>query len=275
MFRKLKIVSTVAIALLCGMRHSQAAIAYDSAGFEGGGSPSRFTTGNLEGQDVTSGPWTVDNNVSSATVQTAVVQAGLQAVRIDRAASVNADQRWSVFKPTPPMLRYLTVSWDENVTRNTTTGVIHGPLFGVEAYDDTGGATVPLIGSSFVDATTGTLFYQASTTGNLTATGSSVTFGKWNHFDLQADFTTDTYQLFLNGSQVASDGFVDSGISGFTDAPLSTVAYPDNVTANLAASGTAYFDNYVVATSAATVPEPAVLGLFAMGIMILASRRII
>ena len=114
--------------------------------------------------------------------------------------------------------------------------------------------------------------HPAHTTGNLTSSGSAITFGQWNHFILQADFNTSTYQLFLNGSQVASDGFVDPGISGFSDAPLATVAYPDGIGANATASGTAYFDNYVISTSAAATPEPAMLGVTAIAIIIAASR---
>jgi hypothetical protein len=248
--------SIVAVAFLVLNPRVRAAVLYDSSGFEPVGSPAQFKPGPLEGQDATFGPWVTDNNVSSAMIQTSTVQAGTQAVRIDRAASATGDQRWSVFKPSAAAAaRYLSIAWDQNVTKTTSAADANGPLFGVEAYDDTGAATVPLIGSAFVDSTTGSVYYQAHTTGNLAAAKASATLGQWNHFVLQADFNTSTYELFLNGSQIASDGFVDPGIVGFSDAPLATVAYPDGLPANAAASGTAYFDNYVISTATA-VPEP-------------------
>lgn len=272
MFHRLTIATTAVIALVILARPSQGALVYDSAGFEPTANPSRFSSGALEGQDATFGPWNTDNNVSTASVETTTIQSGVQAVRVDRAASVNGDQRWSIFKPTTPTLRYLSVSWDQNVSQTSLAGVAHGPLFGVEAYDDTGGATVPLVGASFVDSATGTVYYQARTTGSLTSSGTAVTFGRWNHFALQADFNTGTYQLYLNGSQIASDGFVDPGITGFSDAPLTTVAYSDGIGANATASGTAYFDNYVITTSATAMPEPAMLGAVVVPIILVARR---
>ena len=199
--------------------------------------------------------WTTDNNLSSAIVQSVVAQSGKNAVRVNRASGPNSDQRWGVFKPVDATLRYLLVSWDERVIQTNIVGVSHGPLFGVEAYDDTGGATIPSIGAGYVDSTTGDIYYQASGTGNLTPSGASVFFNTWNHFVLQADFTANTYQLLLNGSPIASDGFVDPGITGFSDAPLATIAYPDLIGSNGSASGSAYFDNYTI-TTASTVPEP-------------------
>jgi hypothetical protein len=86
--------SIVAVAFLVLNPRVRAAVLYDSSGFEPVGSPAQFKPGPLEGQDATFGPWVTDNNVSSAMIQTSTVQAGTQAVRIDRAASATGDQRW-------------------------------------------------------------------------------------------------------------------------------------------------------------------------------------
>jgi hypothetical protein len=248
---------------------------YDSGGFETGGVPPRFTAGQqLPGQDPVFGPWVTDNNVSSALVQTLVVQSGAQAVRVDRAAAANADQRWSPTpKPVTLSQRYLVVEWDERVQQTLTAGVNFGPLMGVESYDTDVLDNPLLIGAAFVDAHTGDVLYQAGGTGAIAETGKLINFGEWNHFAIQADYATNTYQVFLNGAQVASTGFVDGGIVGFSDAPLAAVAFGDTP-ADAAAGGTAFYDNYAVTTSSTAVPEPAVVSLLALvscGIM--ARRR--
>ena len=252
--------------LLIAQRGLNAAVLYDSGGFE---SP-RFTNAVLQGQDPVFGPWLRDNTLSTATIQSSVVQAGTQAVRVDRAADPNGDERWAVSKPIIPSTRYVTVSWDENVTKTVLPGVAFGPLFGVEAYDDNGTATPSLIGSSFIDSSTGDVLFQQHTTGVLIETGVKTAFGQWNHFALQADYNTSTYQLLMNGIQIASNGFVDSGIIGFSDAPLATVAFTDTA-ANAAASGTAYFDNYAINTT--NTPEPTMVGFLGLAVLGLGSRR--
>src|SRR5215213_1288068 len=103
---------------------------YDSGGFEA----PRFTPGPLEGQDPAQGPWQRTAAVisGSGVVQTAVVQSGTQAVRLDRAGQ---DIRYSVLEPAANVAGKVIVNWDMNVTQTTTPSVQFGPFFGVEAYD--------------------------------------------------------------------------------------------------------------------------------------------
>lgn len=238
-----------------------AVVLYDSEGFE---TPPFINNQPLAGQDPVDGPWLTDNNVSTATVQSAVKASGNQAVELTRTGSAAADQRWWVQKPITPSQRYVIIEWDQRTLQTSQVGVNFGPVFGVEAYDAVGTA-VPLIGSALVDSTTGDLLYQDSGTGFLTETGTIVPFNTWQHFGLQLDYDTSTYQIFYNGTQVVSEGFVDSPILGFSDAPLAGLA-GSNDPGDLNATGTAYFDNYVINV----IPEPTVftiLGIAALGIL--------
>ena len=115
----------------------------------------------------------------------------------------------------------------------------------METYD----ATVHpyLLGSLGVDATTGDVLYQTQDSGVLTETGTLANFNQWNHFRLVLDYNTDTYRGYMNGSLVASTGFVDRGfgLDHFTDADITTfAAAEDPVSQTVSAS--AWFDNYTV-----------------------------
>ena len=225
------------------------AAVYDSGGFE---SP-RFTTGPLEGQDVL-GPWLEDGTTAGvAQVRSEVVSTGEQAVRMVRPAAINGDTRYGVVKPVTPagVLQIIRVSWDMNVPQNTQ-GIDFGPFFGVEAYDASLNPLVPLLaGSLGVDATTGDVLYQDGTTGFLTESGFNVQFDVWNHYTLELNYGTKTYTIFVNGDDKASTSFVDDAVA-FTDAPLAALAATADTRAT--ATGTAYFDNYVIDIEAA-VPE--------------------
>ena len=225
------------------------AAVYDSGGFE---SP-RFTTGPLEGQDVL-GPWLQDGTTTGvAQVRSEVVSTGEQAVRMVRQASTTGDTRYGVVKPVTPagVLQIIRVSWDMNVPQNTQ-GIDFGPFFGVEAYDASVNPLAPLLaGSLGVDATTGDVLYQDGTTGFLTESGFNVQFGAWNHFTLELNYEAKTYTIYVNGDDKATTTFVDNAIA-FTDAPLAALAATADTRPT--ATGTAYFDNYVIDIEA-LVPE--------------------
>jgi len=230
--------------------------AYDSGGFEA----PRFVAGSpLEGQDP-QGPWLKSGTGATATVQTATVFTGSQAVRVDR---TSGDTRWSVLRAAP-VANQAIIDWDMNVTQSTHAGDF-GPFFGVEAYDALDNPPL-LAGSAGVDAKTGDVLYQAATTGIFTETGTKATFGQWNHFRLLLDYSTDRYSVFFNGTAVASNiGFVDPGVDDFTDAPISALAAAVEPPIE---TGTAYFDNYTL------IPEPASLGLMgAVAVVGLLGRR--
>ncbi len=128
-------------------------------------------------------------------------------------------------------------------------------------------AAIPrLIGSLGVDSHTGELLYQDAD-GILTPTGDIVPFGQWNRYTLELNYDTKKYTGYLNGAAVVTSPFIDPGITGFTDAPISALA---SDAASLAtATGTAYFDNY----SITVVPEPGGLALVGLGSLALIRRR--
>ena len=248
-----------------------AQVLYDSGGFEA----PRFAPGNLVGQDPTPpGPWVKDSGSSTAVVQTATTSGGAQALRVDRAANVSfaADTRWTVPTPfTPDSDDVLRVVFDLNVLGSSVPSGAFGPGFGVELYGLTTANSLMLIGSVSVDAATGEVLYQQQGTGFLLPEGAVVAFGAFNQFAITANFAALTYTIFLNGTPLHTEGFVDSGFATFSDAVLATFAAAgDPGSAN--ASGTAFFDNYRVEI----VPEPSSTVLAAVGVLTLGlwlSRR--
>ena len=116
-----------------------------------------------------------------------------------------------------------------------------------------------MIGSVTVDATTGDVLYQEAGSGVLLPTGNVVAFGVFHHFSFAADFSTMTYSIFLDEELLQTEPFMDNTAMRFTDAPLVTfAATADTLTT---ATGTAYFDNYVIST----IPEPGMMSLFLAG----------
>lgn len=248
-----------ALLVSFGVSSASAAVLYDSQGFE---TPPFINGANLVGQDPVNGPWVTDNNTSQAIVQNITVASGAQAVRVDRGTSGNPDQRWWINQAITPSERYVIVEWDQRTNLTSLPGVTWAPLFGVEAYDAVG-TTFPLAGASWVDSGTGEVLYQETGTGFLAPTGTVVSLGQWHHFGLQLDYNTGSYQIFVNGTPVVSEAFVDGPIVGFSDAPIGTVR-GSNDPADVTAPGVAFFDNYIIYTSNTAIPEPASLGLLAL-----------
>ena len=150
-------VVALTVGLFAATRQAAATPIYDSGGYEA----PRFTSGELSGQDVIQGPWAKDDGTGVATIQSAVVNGGTQAVQLQRPASANGDTRYGVLKlvsPLPPN-QIIQVSWDMRVNQTQVGGVQFGPFFGVEGYDAFG--AIKLIGSLGVDASTGDVLYQS------------------------------------------------------------------------------------------------------------------
>ncbi len=207
----------------------------DTNGFEG------FAPGALQGQQ---GWLTAGAGTSSATVQSAVVHSGGQALTVERTA--DSDRRWA--KPLVAFLpqRFIVVDWDARVASTAATGSF-GPFFGVEAYDDSVGNPPGLLGSLGVDATTGDVLYQAAGTGALTETGMVASFNTWNHYRLVFDYQTDQYHAFFNGEKLAATGFVDGSLNlnRITDVDIATFAAGGDALAR-SLTGSSQFDNFTV-----------------------------
>jgi hypothetical protein len=246
--------------VLAGLQQSAraASVIVDSVGFE---SPT-FVNGDLKpqnGWNKTSEALGPGAGTSTATVESSFAFSGSRAVQVTR--GTNSNDWWAVQKGGFPTQRYVTVDWDMAVNQTFTTGL--GPFFGINAFDYQANGTgnpapgVGVLGTLGVDAATGEVLYQAADSGYLTPAtfGNNnpavVNFGAWNHFRIVFDFTSHQYDIFLGGVQLNSAiGFVDQnntngGLQDFTDADIAALAGNlDSV--SLAATGTAYFDNFVV-----------------------------
>jgi hypothetical protein len=287
------------LVLCAGRASATDADIVNAAGFESPAFTTTFNgTGQLEGQVnpvgfgqvISPGQWlrTQGTSVNQAIVQSAVAApGGTQAVKVDRLAN-GGDTRWAVPvnsqgypdypnpAPPEPAQPFICISWDMRVEQASGPANTFGPFFGVEAYDDDGNP-VSLLGSLGVDATTGDVLYQAAGTGFLTETGSIVTFGAWNKFAIELDYSTKMYSYFLNGAMLGTEGFVDEanvvgGLNQFSDADIATFAAAGDP-GSLALTGTAYFDNFV-AMEGQCIPEPTGLALGLLGIgSVVAGRR--
>jgi hypothetical protein len=200
-----------------------------------------FALGPLEGQF----GWLradLGSQNSKAIIQDEIVKSGNQAVEVSRAA--NSDTRWAMPQEGFPSQRFVIVDWDMRVSQAPNSEGF-GPFFGVDTYD---ADVEPLVlGALGVDATTGDVLFQFEDTGVLTETGTDVAFDQWHHYRLVLDFATDTYLGIVNGTLVATTGFVDRsrGLDDFTDADIAAFAAgPDAVSRNL--TSTAVFDNFLV-----------------------------
>jgi hypothetical protein len=283
MIRKLFAVTSAwtLVAFAVGASASAASIIVDSHGFEQPFFNTTFSgTGQLEGQTPATfnGTWlrTKGAGLGTANVENSVVDTGSQAVVVNRAA--NSDDRWGIPVDGYPSQRYVCIEWSMRVEQTNGPAGTFGPFFGVEAYDDDS-ASIGLLGSLGVDATTGEVLYQVQDTGFLTAAGPTVAFGSWNDYMIELDYFTHTYNFFLNNVSLGTSGFVDQnnvsgGLNEFSDADIAAVAAAGDP-ASLALVGTAFFDNFSVEESPlpCNVPEPVAGVLAVVGLLGLAVNR--
>jgi MYXO-CTERM domain-containing protein len=265
------------LALLIGTTAAPAVTLYDSSGFEPGPPGNNYVLGDLNGQP--SGGikvWVKDKpdaTAVGATVQTVIKQAGVQAVELQRDLT-DVDTRWGVEFDIAPAQRYLVAEWDQYLS----PGATGSPYFGVEASDFIAGR---LIAYAVLDPATSEVvasgggFGNPANAGQTTATGSFAGFSVWNRFQLEMDYVEWDYRLLMNGIPIWADTFADAWnantpgpITGFTDAPM--VSFTQSGGAG--ATGTSYYDNYMLTLSNQPVPEPGMLGLAGL-VAVFALRR--
>jgi hypothetical protein len=284
--QRLALSVAVGLFALTGTRAANAAVIYDSGGFD---NTSRFSstfvspaeplvTGNLRDQDFVkqwmySGPNTASTTTGSARVVTSgtdPVLSGTQSVRVDR---TSGDNFWApIFNVSPAPSSptdTIQVVWDMNVLPTTTNPSKFGPFFGIDAYSSTG-----RLGGAGIDATTGEFLFEDPTVGfsavnvnPITGVGFQPGPG-WHHYMLDFDYTTQTYSAFVDNVElVSNETFFDPGQTQFTDADIASLQDVPSGFDN--PTGTAYFDNYVVSS----VPEPTGLGLLLAGGLLVSRRR--
>jgi hypothetical protein len=250
----------------------RADVLVDSQGFEAPG----YAVGDLLQNDASAGDlpgqtgWLESGNAANtATVENTVAYAGTQAVQVNRNSP--PDTRWGVTGTyVPTSSQQISITWAMNVLptygnayiTNTATPPDNGPFFGSEVYDEK--VTIPatsgpgLFASLGVDASTGHVLYQQTTTHQLIDSGTTVNLG-WNLFGVVLNFATDQYNLYLNGSLLTTQSFIDGSVlTKFTDADISTLATGGDP-GSQNETGTAYFDNFVVQAGPIPVPEPSML----------------
>jgi hypothetical protein len=254
--KSFRLALALAVGLVAARSASASITLLDTGGFEAPAFTTTFDAGGtgyagqLEGQPIAPPEETWQQagpDTSTATVQTAVVESGAQAVEL---AYGGADTRWGV-PIDASNIGTVTVSWDMLVRGPASDpDVSLGPIFGVEAYADSAGG-LTLLGSVFVDASSGEVLYQATVSGDLTpATGPNpAIFGIWNSFDLVLDYAAQSYSVFVNDVlAVGGIGFVDGAFGTFGSADLAALD------AGFAVSpGFAFVDNFAIVAS--DVPE--------------------
>ena len=270
----------VLFTLLTGTSAAATYTLVDAEGFEG------YSNANLEGQvaatdeGLLSTQWVTQVGATGTAVVESSIYApggGTQAVKVDRAAGAD-DYWWVPYAGAPAAERpYICIEWDMYVEQSSTTQP-YGPFFGIDAYDNSAG--IKRVGSLGVDSTTGEILYIDSV-GGIQPTSSTlpdsgldtVAFDEWNSFQMILDYTSDTMYGFVNGTQVVETSFVTAGITQFTDADIAAIAASGDA-ASLAATGTAYFDNYIVfeTDDFSKVPEPSTAILALLGSICLACR---
>lgn len=242
-----------AAAILLSLVSPQArAVVLTTAGFEATGvAETEFVVGAFPQQGwVYDTPQNPPPVVSTASIVTDMVPlgGGLQSLRVDRAPGSN--RRWTMPVEGQPTGRHIVISWDMAVEVTHDPEAL-GPFFGVEAYDGEG--DLALFGSFGVDGSTGEVLFQEAGSGIIVATFETVESLEWNHFDMVLDMEDREYRIYFNQTLLETIGFVDESLNPtqFTDADIATFTAAPGA-ASEAATGTAWFDNFVIRNSLLT-----------------------
>lgn len=228
---------------------AQTTTIYDSGGFE---SPVFLLEQDLDGQDpaapIGNGPWAQDSGSGTAIVTGINPVEGTKSVKVNRDPGATGNTRWGVVKPTVPSgnNNVIDIRFDMKVERRAGE---FGPMFGVEAYDYALGAP-KLIASLLLDASNGEIVYRTAGVGEFAGSGYFTDVEVHHHYRLSLNFTDKNYTLFVDGSPVHTEGFVDPLGAAFYDAPLATIS--NGVEDD---EGTAWFDNYRIEQTTSHLPH--------------------
>jgi hypothetical protein len=276
-FPKKTFIVPASLALLAGAPLVHGAVIYDSQGFEPAGD---FSPTGRMGYDTdpatlygqgdpywTATPLPPSDGHTGAPADIVTTlglppnpNIGSQAVEFSRATG-SIDTRWapSTFINTPyqavsDQTPIVDINWSMDVASGGSND-----LFGIELNNGAGAGNRIAFVAVDQDGVV-----NEDVAGNGVPSATVVSTDEWNNYDLRANFTTQTYQVFVNGVAVEPSVAFEDSASAFTDASL--VSYGDGSPA----SGTAYYDNYSISAT----PEPAAgVGSVVAGCGFLTLRR--
>lgn len=243
----LKVSVPIALFLiLASVVGAPAAVLY-STGFEN----PPFVPGPLAGQD----GWGVFGTSSAVTVQSAVVESGSQAAKIDGAPVQGQTGPFHTDLSTGPLV---SLSADLRLDTSSSQGGWQFAGVGPNLIGFLGGINIGANSNIFL------------ITPGFPAAG-SFSRDVWHHVDFVFDLGSQTYAFSLDGSLTASNVPFCGSNAGCTGAFVGTFANGLFDTFGIGANDAGYIDNYAVATIS-TVPEPASVllvggGLLALGIV--------
>jgi len=188
-----------------------------------------FTLGSLSGQN----GWATFGN-ANVVVQNAIVKSGLQAVEID----ARTTQSGALHFDSPGTGVVVSIQADIYLTSSSNETAWQ---FGV--YNGFGGINI-LPGGSLQILTPG-----------FPVTGPLVNRDVWNNFQIDYNEVAGQFNVFLNGTPVATNEAMFSGF-GYSFATLNSFGYTG-------ANDVAFLDNF----SVSAVPEPSSLLLLGSGIL--------
>lgn len=282
-----KFAGLICLGALCSAQPLFATTVYDSQGFE---TSRGYVAGPLAGQ-VSTDTQTLPSNtkwtefadpsnsglgVPTAVVGTAIggtpVAAGTQAVKVTRSTGTtywgfNAAPTVPNSLATPD--NFVLIDWNMRYDSTAT----NSPIYGIEVYD-----AGTQLASAGVNATNGHLMSLDSNLDTLDTGVVASAADQYHHWNIVMDFTAQHYTVSVDGVVEYSAAFLAADTQ-FTDADIFGRGALDDGVNGIGGpahptTGAAYFDNYLVQTSA--TPEPgslALLGLAGLGLLRRRSSR--
>lgn len=252
MKRIISLLGTGGLALLA-VTPARATMLFNSQGFE---APA-YTLGNLTGQN----GWAFQGT-GPATVQTAVVKSGTQAVSLSGTATT---WHWPSVGYTPTAGEFIRVSSD--IRRGSSVETAKNFGYFLDVYDNAAGARIGRVGiANNAGALVGiaTTKNASGTVGNYILQ-SGMQWDTWYGFQMDLNFGSQTFNLSIDGALVGSGLPFLVAASDFGDADL-------QLSYTTGATDAGYYDNYKVEA----VPEPqawAMSGVVLVGVAGYVIRR--
>lgn len=214
-----------------------------------------FTPGPVAGQD----GWAAYGNSSASQIEDTVADSGSQALAVIPALGAGQTGAYYGLTTSDSLIEItadLMIDSSTNQSEWQFAGMGPGLFPFVGGFDVTSTGQIDLMTAGKPDV--GTLTYNT-----------------WNLVDLLFNFTTQTYNLSINGTVLASNAAFCGDNTVCAGAPVSSFgnfifdAFPAS-----SANDIGFIDNLTISTpSGSTTPEPGSLMLLGSGLLLLAARR--